>query len=295
MTATVPVAVVWGLTAAISYGVADFLCAKASKASGALTTAFSVSVIGCLASVVFWPATGHALQTITAGALAAAVAGGALIAAGSALLFKAFAIGPVSIVSPIGAAYPLVTTVVGVLFLGVSLSSRQSAGIVLVVLGVMTAAGLLTARLANARLEHGPALSLATAVLWGLAYPLLDRAVSLSGWPSVVTVQAFVAAAVTGLFLWLSRATEPVTMATIGATLRSTPVVAGAVVLLLGTVAVNVGLSGEDAAGALVAAPSACYPVITVALALRHFREGVDRLALTGAAVAIGGLALISS
>jgi len=41
-------------------------------------------------------------------------------------------------------------------------------------------------------------------------------------------------------------------------------------------------------------AVSACYPAITVALALRHFKESVHWVQLGGAAVSVAGVVLLS-
>ena len=57
--------------------------------------------------------------------------------AGLLLFYKALALGPIAIVSPIGAAYVAVTVILVVLFLGERLSSGQTAGIAITTVGIL--------------------------------------------------------------------------------------------------------------------------------------------------------------
>jgi drug/metabolite transporter (DMT)-like permease len=59
---------------------------------------------------------------------------------------------------------------------------------------------------------------------------------------------------------------------------------------MLAILAINFGYGLDQAAGAMVVATSAAYPVITTVLALRHFDERVDRLALVGAGLTVAGV-----
>jgi drug/metabolite transporter (DMT)-like permease len=56
----------------------------------------------------------------------------------------------------------------------------------------------------------------------------------------------------------------------------------------------NLGLANESASGAIVTALSGCYPVLTVFLALRHFKEEFKLIPLAGGLVSVVGAIMIS-
>ncbi|HSX00768.1 MAG TPA: EamA family transporter, partial [Candidatus Saccharimonas sp.] len=97
-----------GLSAAASYGVADFFGAQVSKKLGPVTSAFCVTIVGTVAFAAWYLLFYHAMPHLTWPVLAATIGSGILIGLGTVTLYMAFEIGPVSLASPLGAAYPLV-------------------------------------------------------------------------------------------------------------------------------------------------------------------------------------------
>jgi drug/metabolite transporter (DMT)-like permease len=91
------------------------------------------------------------------------------------------------------------------------------------------------------------------------------------------------------------RGQEVVSVTTIRRGLRSPVVIGAAVIQLLGVLALNIGLARSTAnGGAIVTAISACYPILTIFLALKHFRKRVKLLPFTGALVGIVGVVVLS-
>ena len=71
-------------------------------------------------------------------------------------------------------------------------------------------------------------------------------------------------------------------------------VVIGALMAVATIAVFNMGFTYGKTAGAITIAVSACYPVVTVALALRHFKEEIRLIPLLGAGASVAGIMLLS-
>lgn len=277
----------YGVFAAVSLGVADFFGARAAKNIGPVTAAFVVQSCGTIAYCLWYVSTRQGLPAMPVAAWAYAVGGALLMGAGMCALYLAFEHGPVSLASPLSAAYPLVTTAVGVVFFHAGLSVGECLAIAVIVLGIMAASGLFGVDRAERRMTAGPKLALLTTVLWGVGYPLLGAAIAAAGWQVVTLIQLVLMVPVLGLMLAVRRGRESGQLL---AALRSPFVVVAGLLQMLAILAINIGYGLDQASGAMVVATSAAYPVITTVLALRHFDERVDRMALAGAALTVVGV-----
>jgi drug/metabolite transporter (DMT)-like permease len=208
-------------------------------------------------------------------------------------LYLAFERGPVSLASPLSAAYPLVTTVVGVLFFHAALSAAECVAVAVIVAGIMVASGLFGVERAERRISAGPRLALLTTVLWGVAYPLLGAAVAGSGWQVVTLIQMVAMVPVLGLLLVIRRRPEGLTPTRLAQCLRGPSVIAAGVLQMLAVGAINIGFGRDQAAGTMIVATSSAYPVITMLLALRHFDERADAVALGGALLTVAGVLVL--
>ncbi|MBO0678123.1 DMT family transporter [Mycolicibacterium sp. S2-37] len=279
-----------GVFAAVALGIADFFGARASKDIGPITAAFFVQVVGTVAFCVWYLGSGTGMPDIPATTWAYAIAGALLMGAGMCTLYLAFEIGPVSLASPLSAAYPLVTAAVGVMFFHAALSVAECVAVVVIVLGIMAASGLLGVERAERTISVGPRMALLTTLFWGLAYPLLGRAIETAGWEAITLIQLTAMVPVLGAMLIARRTQERVTSTLVAQSLRSPVVYAAGVLQMLAVLAINIGFGLDQAAGTMVVATSAAYPVITMLLALRHFDEHADRLALAGAGLTVAGV-----
>lgn len=279
-----------GAFAAVALGVADFFGARASKTIGPVAAAFSVQAAGTVAYGVWYVVTGGGFPEMSTATWLYAMSGALFMGAGMCTLYLAFEHGPVSLVSPLSAAYPLVTAGVGVLFFRAALSPAECAAVVVIVLGVMLASGLFGVEKTERRVSTGPRLALLTTVLWGLAYPLLGQAVDASGWEAVTLIQLVTMVPVLGILLVLRRKQEALTPMLVAQCVRRPIVLAAGVLQMLAVLAINIGYGLDQAAGTLVVTTSAAYPVITILLALWHFDERADKVALAGAGLTIAGV-----
>lgn len=110
----------FALVASVCYGTGDFLGGWATRRASALTVTFAAGIPGLVTLLVAWPfAGGEWVAADVAWGTAAGVFG----SLGVALLFRAYAIGPVSIAAPLISLIALSVPIV----VGVMLGERPSA------------------------------------------------------------------------------------------------------------------------------------------------------------------------
>src|SRR4051794_41562932 len=128
--------IAFALTAAASWGLADFMAGLKSRRLGVLAVMVWVEAAGLIAILAVIAATGEPLPD-TRSLVAAIIAGAAGFSALGAF-YKALAIGTMSIVAPISATCAAIPVVVGIAT-GDSLSALVAVGLVVIVAGVVAA------------------------------------------------------------------------------------------------------------------------------------------------------------
>lgn len=277
-----------GLVAALSWGLADYFAALSARRTGALRVVLGFHLIATalLAVVVF--ASGDGLGDVSGGDLAWFVLIGALGWLSYLAFYRALAIGPISIVSPIVSAYAAVTVICAVLIGGERLSAGEAGAVAVVLLGVLFASSdLAQIRLLERLAAVGLVLALATAVLigafvYGVAYFSEEY-----GW----LVPIFLARALSTVFILA-------TAARIGEWRFPTrsPGLLGmiafiAVVDTAGYVAFNFGVRNADTS--IVATAAAPYSVVPIAAGVLLMHERPTRFQWGGVALVIAGLVLL--
>ncbi len=290
---TIPIILGFGLTASVAYGLADFLAARASKHAGPITSAFSVQLIGALLFTIWYMATVHTMPHLSSAALGYTVVSSSLIAIGVCALYVAFEIGPVSLASPIGAAYPLIAAIISLLFFSATLSLWQVVGIALLVEGIMVTSGLTSHNPHQKRSFTGPKFALMATVAWGIGYPLLNRALSQSNWQAVTLIELLLTVLVTSVVLFLYRKTEHVTVRRIVESVSDRHVIGAGAMQMIAGLAINLGYTHGLSVGTLVLALSSTYPVLTMALSIKYFKEHLEKWMVIGVASTIGGVLLL--
>jgi drug/metabolite transporter (DMT)-like permease len=132
-----------GLTAALCWGVADFLARFAARRVGAYRTSFFMQLVGFTVLSIFLFSIGArgSLGADAAGGWqpwAWAALAGLLNTACSLAFYRSFEIGVLTVVAPIASSYPALTLLLSVLS-GERLTERGCAGIAAVLLGVALA------------------------------------------------------------------------------------------------------------------------------------------------------------
>jgi drug/metabolite transporter (DMT)-like permease len=277
-----------GLTAALSWGLADYFAAMSSRRTGALRVVlgFHLAAMVLLAAVLF--GSGGGLSGLSGEDLAWFVLVGALGWLSYLAFYRALAIGPISIVSPIVSAYAAVTVLCAVLISGERLSAGEALAIAVVLGGVVLASSDLTQiRVLERVAVLGIFLALTTAVVigafvYGVAY-FSDE----YGW----LVPIFLARGFSTLLIlatalrtgdWRFPERPPSLLATIGLI---------AAVDTGGYVAFNFGVRHADTS--IVATAAAPYAVVPIVAGVVLLHERPTAVQWAGVGLVIAGLVVL--
>jgi uncharacterized membrane protein len=314
--------VIFALAAALSWGLADFLGAVSTRRVGLLLTM-------CTGQVVTLAVLGFVAVTLRSdnvhlswGELAALVLSGILGAASYAGFYRALQLGPVSLVSPVFSAYAAITVLLAVVVGQESLAAAAAAGIAATLCGVVLASAAGRPAPAPGPVEpasrpvepapgpveraSGPAgpaqrpapaprprtsgipYALAAMVAWGVTTYILGRSAQRLGWflpvaasRAVTLVILLTAAAVAAARHRLGRP-RPRALAL--------PAVAG-LFDVLAFLAYTRGSQGGSVS--VVAAASACFPLVVIAGGVLVFRERLRRIQVVGIGLTIAGLLVL--
>lgn len=288
------IAILCGLFAAIAWGIADFFAAKASRSVGPALSVVIVNIIGLIAYALFFIVTQQE-WSVTSEGLRYAVAAGTAIGLGQVVFFQALNIGPVSLVSPLTSAFPLFTTIAVLALFQAKLSAPQLFGVLIIMAGILMASELISNFGRKGwHLGRGPLLALLVAVLWGLGYAFLAQALGTVGWQTATLIQLIVVAVVCTLALPLIKGSEQISARDNLSIFKNPFVISTGIIQMLGMVLINVGLEIDVSMAPVVTAVAACYPALTILLALAHFKEAPKLIPLSGAAITIAGVIVLS-
>ena len=278
---------IYGLAAAVGWGLADFFGAMAGRRIGALGAVVSGQVLSATVMTVLLLASGESLDPLS-GHGWILVLNGAASAFAYATHYKALELGPVAVVSPIGAGYAVVGVALAVLILDERPGPLALVGAGIAVLGVALVSTDLR-KLREGIKHHVPGLwwSVAAAIGFGVAGFLLGFLSQEAGWiPGVwgsrVSMLAFYVPMAVVLRRDLGRFR-------VGAGLLIA-LVAGAADLL-GVVAYASG--AEQGFVSIVLAASAVFPLIAIALSVAVFHERLVPNQYVGVGLVVGGLLLL--
>jgi drug/metabolite transporter (DMT)-like permease len=277
-----------GLAAALSWGLADYFAALSSRRTGALRVVlgFHLVATALLAVAVF--GSGDTLSDVSGRDVAWFAFVGALGWLSYLAFYRALAIGPISIVSPIVSAYAAVTVVCAVLISNERLSVGEALAIAVVLLGVLLASSDLRQIRAIERVAAlGLILALVTAVLigafvFGVAY-FTDE----YGW----LVPIFLARAFSTLFILATAFQTGDWRLPLRSSRLTAMIVFIAAVDTIGYVAFNFGVRHADTT--VVATAAAPYSVVPIALGVLVMHERPSRTQWAGVALVIAGLVVL--
>lgn len=290
-----------GLTAALNWGVADFMARFATRRTGSLRALLFMQLAGISVLTIGMAATGHWTRFFPAfhlGIWLWIVLAGILSALSSLALYRSFEIGVLALVSPIAASYPALTVALSILS-GERLTRAHALGIASALVGVIIAALALPSQTAaeaqHATPEHhrrhllrGVPWALAAALGFGVNYWVLGFRVMpvFGGFASV----------------WVIRLVTLVVLASLLRPMRASMAVPrGSAAWLIffigvtdtaGFVANNFAFKQEQIAIATVLA--SLYGIVTLFFAAAFLRERLGRRQWLGIALIFVGVALVS-
>jgi drug/metabolite transporter (DMT)-like permease len=282
---------IYGLLAAIAWGASDFLAAKASRRKNPEAVALFASTIGALGYLLIYIVNSGNEKWNLTGLLYAAVAG-ISIEIGLLLFYKGLVAGPVSIVSPVGSAYPLITTLIVIVFFGGVLRFMDILGIIIVVGGIVIASRMLPFKKSQNLVTRGVLYGFLTFIFWGLGYAMLGQAVSKIGWQKATLIDIF-SGLIALLVIIIFTLDQKLRKNMAFANFTDKYILTVAIIQLLGGVIFSYGLAHARSI-AVITTISASYPALTILLALKYFGEKKSLVPLIGAFITVGGIIVLS-
>ena len=162
--------IIWGILSAISLGTADFLAGLSARSLGYSRVLFWIFVISCVCLTSYAVVIDHPL-VIALSEQWLIILFGIMNTVAMLLLYRALAIGPLSLVAPIIAAHPVI--VVSFAFmLGSRPSAMQWLGMLLAIVGVIIVARAVR-QTSDLRSRSKHRLAITIALLASLGYAIL--------------------------------------------------------------------------------------------------------------------------
>ena len=292
-----------GLIAALCWGSTDVSAAIAGRRLGSLRVAAIVQVTSLLLVIGLCVIRGAFLPTRLDDLLVSILTG--VVAAGAYLsFFTALRIGPLSVVSPVVAAYGGLTVILAVVLRGESLTPLQAVGAALATVGVIltglvSSGGWRSTRVAG----KGVGFAIVALVCFALLTIGLAGPIRSAGWlPVLLTARiantSTVLIVLAVVLLLRPRAAQPLLIgdaAHPNSRLRTAVAagIAGGALDITGFVAFAIGL--EIAPAWIVGLASSFGPVVSVIVAIVLWHERLQRsqwLGLAGIGVGLAAVAL---
>ena len=278
---------IFGLFAALGWGLADFFGALSGRRIGSLGAVVAGQLLSAVFMTVLLVATGESLEPLRSD-MWLVVLNGAVAAFAYVTHFKALELGPVAVVSPIGAGYAVVGVALAMIVLGERPSGLALAGAAIASVGVALVSTDIE-KLRHGIANHVPGLPWAIAAMFGFGVAgfllgwISDRAGWIVGlWGSRVAEVAFFVP-----LLLVSRRELSRVRVGIGLGIA---LLAGAADSL-GVVTFAAG--SERGLNSIVLAASAVFPLIAITLSVIVFKERMVPNQVVGVALVIGGLLLL--
>jgi drug/metabolite transporter (DMT)-like permease len=303
-------AIILGLTGAISWGAADFAARLASRQVGAYRTLFFMQFFGFLALSVYLKSTGGFSHGVAPGwqPWVMAVAAGLLNMLASLALYHSFEHGTMSIVGPVSSSYPALTVALALLS-GERIHAVRATGLGVTLLGVIlaatsfaqskpmpaqndpqhtTAASAAETNSSRAHLSTGVGWAICAALGFGVLFwflgfhvvPAVGSAVSVWVMRLTALVSLSLAAAPAGQTLRLPRGSVWWLLLAVG------------ILDTAAFVANNAGLSTGQVS--VVSVLASLYGAFTVLLAWIFLRERLERSQWLGIVLIFIGIVLVS-
>lgn len=279
--------ILFGIGAMLSWGVSDFLAAKAARKTSVIKALVWSQIAGTsilvLAFLLFFkfPAVSFASLTLI-------LLGGFLNIAALLAFYKGMQIGNVSVISPISSSFAVITVILSLIFLNENLSALQATGVSLAILGSILASfkfhDLIRLRLKN--IAVGVEYGLIAMLGWGILFALIRPLINDLGWflpPLLIKT--------TGIFYVLAYAGTSKNNISFPKNATMFVIFMG-VLETIGFLLVGAGMSFEQTS--IVAPVSSTYPLITIMLAQIFFKETTEINQKIGIASVLLGLVLLS-
>jgi len=283
--------VIYGLLAAIGWGTTDFLGAVSGRRMGALPALAVSQLVGIIGATALFVARGGGLGALH-GLGWFLVANGLIAMVAYAVHYHALELGPVAVVSPVGAGYAVVGFALAVLALGEHPGPAALLGGLITIGGVFLVSANLPLLRAGLH-ERPPGLwwAVGSAVGFGVAGFILGViAKDSNDWVATLfTTRLVLVLAYIPLLVARRRTFHKFAGATAAAYVAAA---AAGAFDLMGVASYSAGATRGYLS--VVLAASAIFPAIAVALSVVFLKERLVFNQYVGIAVVIGGLLLLA-
>jgi len=282
--------VLFGLTAAFCWGSSDYLSRRQSEKVGTYKTVVYAHVMTLVVLLALIPVLRPAFEVGPVVALALTAAGLVNFLA-FILLYRAFHKGVVSVVAPVAYTFPVATTVLSIVLLGIALSASSIVAIAWIIAGVL----LLSTRLSELRaslarkgapnVTVGIGSAVGASVFFGIAYVGLGYSIALVGYVLPTIILRGVATAAGFLLApLLKQEVRPSRSA-----FSNTIVVMG-ILEAIGFLAFSYGVSQGSSSLPVIAAVSGMGGAVAAAYGLVFLRERLELNQVIGVFLALTGV-----
>lgn len=213
---------------------------------------------------------------------------GSIYIIGNVSFNEALRISNVSLVGTIAASFAAVTLLLSIVFLGESITSRQSLAILVIFLGVILATLNFTdLKKGNILGNKGIGLALVSMIAWGTYFAFVKILVKEIGWfwPNYISFGLFP-------FIYLFMRVRRIKLVSINYKKALLPIVMSAFLLRSGDFSFNYALSSGLAS--IIAPIAGSYPTLFVVLAFLIFKDPITRQQIGGIITTLIGIVLLS-
>lgn len=296
-----PLGLLAGLGAALSWGTLDIFSALASRRVGSLKVTAGIQIVGASVVLVIAFVSGTPIpsdpRVLLGGTLVGLAGAGAYLS-----YFTGLRIGPIAVVSGMVAAYGGLTVVLAVVFRGETLTQLQAMGAALATIGVLLTGVAFDGSVRGTRFASpGVAFAVVALVLFASMSIGTDIVIDISSWIDVLIVSRTANAAISVLILTiaLTKLRGPATPLIIGSSgvagaldARVVALIALAGVLdVAGLIVFTYGL--EFAETWLVGLASSFGPAVTIIVAVAFLGERLRPVQWVGLAGVLLGMIAI--
>ena len=279
--------ILFGIIAMLSWGVGDFFAAKSVRKTSVFKTYFWIQLIALIIYFVIFLFF-FKLPIISSIAFVIILIAAFLGITSVLSYYKGLQIGYVSIISPIGASYAVITVILSLIFLNETLTLFQAIAISLVILGAILASfkfhDLIRLKVKN--IATGVKYAIFAMFAWGVFMILIDLLVTELGWflPIffMVTVEIFYLLTYSGIAK--KNISFPKNVAVF--------VILAGVLEVIAFLSFGFSITSENVA--IVAPIISAFPAITIILARIFFKEILDLNQKVGVVVVLIGLVLLA-